>query len=766
MSSPIATTISVCHRSLNTRTKPVGLGVPFCRDELSDAARLAVWSEAGDAVPAQAKSLLTWPDGTVKWALVEFLPCVPPGKVGQYRLTIEDKPLLAPLPSVRIEDKDDQVVVDNGRLRFAISKKEFRLFAWLTLDGVPLVAEDTSSDLVVVGANGQRHYASCDPNFQVAVEEEGALHSVVKVTGTHLSHGGRGRLLDFQLRYHVYAGWPVVRLEHTFVNRQPPEEGADIRTIYATVALALGKETKRAIWYKGIMQPTPPQAVEIPENVSIQAQEGTFQPQIENTASLGLEGGPTDFYRTPGWEKFVRPYIDVTDGEKGAMGFFEEMSPNCPKEIASDGNVLEFHFYPAWAAPLKLPRGMSKRHWLVLAFHTGDFGPDERNLLYLDWDGILEATIPAERYCQCQVADMHRILPYQPRKYLKLERKIQRLFCVNWPSGWKDRGDEMGPWASPQRSSAWMNHEEDFVRAAMTQYFRIAGYYRTGNSLNSGYRLFLDARMAALHLMDIDFVDSSADPLREGAVIPHAREHVLNMVQTSHMWIDGLLMYYEASGDPEALRVARAVGDCLLRWLEQRPEVVFSTGRETGRPLLNLAALYEATRDERYRVGAQKLIAEYRRRLTAENGLYYPIEGAWRQDYAGYAAPEALYRYWLATGDEEAKLLALDIINWLIRDCLDPDGVYDYGGIELPNMAIFYQAYLWTGDERYLEMGRPGLSLFLAESPMPQAGAGFYVHQAWHYLKLADERGWIDDSEVPMVHGVSNFRFGARYDAW
>ena len=52
---------------------PVGLGFPFAKGELKDAASFVVFTPDGRPVPVQSKVLGRWPDGSVRWAHVFFL---------------------------------------------------------------------------------------------------------------------------------------------------------------------------------------------------------------------------------------------------------------------------------------------------------------------------------------------------------------------------------------------------------------------------------------------------------------------------------------------------------------------------------------------------------------------------------------------------------------------------------------------------------------------------------------------------------------------
>lgn len=56
----------------------VRVSVPWARGELWADADLAVVGPAGQVLPFQRRVLKQWPDGSVKWLLVDFAASVPP----------------------------------------------------------------------------------------------------------------------------------------------------------------------------------------------------------------------------------------------------------------------------------------------------------------------------------------------------------------------------------------------------------------------------------------------------------------------------------------------------------------------------------------------------------------------------------------------------------------------------------------------------------------------------------------------------------------
>jgi hypothetical protein len=59
-------------RYLDATRWPVRCGLPVPRGELADSGAVAVESARGERVACQARTLATWPDGSVKWLMLDF----------------------------------------------------------------------------------------------------------------------------------------------------------------------------------------------------------------------------------------------------------------------------------------------------------------------------------------------------------------------------------------------------------------------------------------------------------------------------------------------------------------------------------------------------------------------------------------------------------------------------------------------------------------------------------------------------------------------
>ena len=73
------------------------------------------------------------------------------------------------------------------------------------------------------------------------MEEAGPLRVIIKISGSHASQAGKS-FLDCTLRYYLYADSAAFKIEHTFINRERPEEGVAVKDIHVRASLNLGEE--------------------------------------------------------------------------------------------------------------------------------------------------------------------------------------------------------------------------------------------------------------------------------------------------------------------------------------------------------------------------------------------------------------------------------------------------------------------------------------------------------------------------------------------
>ena len=102
----------------NERREPVTCGIPWPRGVLNDLDDLRLHNEQGRPIPLQVRALDRWPDGSVRWSLLDWQADIRGAAV--YRLNIatasrgRQPPEMAAGPRLQAETRPGEVVVDTG----------------------------------------------------------------------------------------------------------------------------------------------------------------------------------------------------------------------------------------------------------------------------------------------------------------------------------------------------------------------------------------------------------------------------------------------------------------------------------------------------------------------------------------------------------------------------------------------------------------------------------------------------------------------------
>lgn len=766
---------------------PLRCSIPLPEGAVFDPAReLALVDEEGTDCAAQWRVLSTWNDGSARFALMDYAEAVLAPR-SERRFTLRPRgetPAGAPRAPITVIDDGASLTVDTGRLRWTFSKTRFSLGESIECHGRDWMHGQTS-DLCITDERGVTFRAS-QGKYRISLEERGPYRVIVRIDGWHGRDGQR--FMDYTVRYHFTAGGSQVLMLHHIRNRHGGRAGVRFQRCWLESTLNVNHTAVRRIQHNMHSLFTMQRALECPERVDLDTDSfptehvpdpflhpgsdrhiawTTPQTRIRNGESLREaeeEICESIYEKNPhktlaGDRRCCSPLIDLHEpGAGGLLVKFAMANPEAeyPLGMSSELNRFTVEFFPNWRQAHHFGEGMGKTRDVLFNFHDDsleamDLFHESANLFY---PGVVSPGAAA--YRNARFADMHRTMPFQPNKYPLLESKID-LFKMTqhghlWPlaEGWKHYGDEVGARGNLQQRGIvqFINNEEDYLYCTMID------AWRRGGAVGS--------TAMARHIMDIDYIDYSDDPGRNGATCPHAEDHVNGEVYTSHQWCQGLLYYYLATGDEEALRISKRIGDCLVWWITgPRSYALRFSGRETAWPLLSLSALYEVTHEERYRDAALKVVDDLLE-IQREHGRVVWEYPAGSGIYSGYMLTmtfNGIWDVWAATGEERVLQLWKDITKPVI-DELEHPGSWGYvifrnWQIKVADLTVLARWYELTGDEKYIRLGKNGLRLLLSGAPqLDSQFQGFFAMWYRHlilFLKYADEFGMIDDDHCTLV---------------
>jgi len=717
---------------------PICGGIPLGKGQLYTIENLELVDSQGVQIPAQTKIMATWPDKSIKWLLLNsIIPVSSQEKNNYYLRYAKDIQRQTYQAKLTVEENQNEVTVNTGKLRFTISKRGFCLLnkVWLdkNSDSTYDEAESLSSqgDMVIVH-KGKEYKSSLDKNYSLTIEESGPIRVCLKAQGWFVAENGK-KFCQFSTRIYAFEGSSYIKVQHTFVYTGYPEnkvhylykgkrlpENETIDAIYIKTPLNVGENKQFTFAADNkIMQ------AGLTENTEFLQSKFNSYTITKGANSLG-SGAKLD-----GW-------IDVSTQSEGVTLGIKNFWQQYPKGWLLDkekkniityiwpaqAGKLDFKTTPEALGPDSVARGsafgVAKTHELFFYFHTGDYAASNaKDIAYSLTSDMLVTAAPQ------WVADtkvLGRIYPADSR-FSQAEEFLSRLF--DWGArqienfGWygmvdfgdtlswhrdsdEDNSYDTADW-HPVGRWGWFNCEAVGTHTgALMQFLRSADYKYLKFGANQ-----------ARHSMDIDpcHYNTVSNDKRLKGVIPDDYSRVGSMhrhngnhwgdrnEEASHTNLTGLLLYYYITGDERAHDVLDEMGSFFLNerlTYFRHPDM--APQRSIANVLWGEVLLYELTADERYKKAADTWA-----------GLLYlgqKHDGAWAEDYnpvkkrwdgrphGGYIREytiPALIAYHQLTGNKAIAGSILKATEYVIKT--EEYGAYFDGSA---------YCYWLTGDRRYL----------------------------------------------------------------
>jgi hypothetical protein len=750
---------------------PVSIGLPFPPGQLKGVGHLAVLDPAGGLLLTQPRPTTWYRDGSIAWAYVQFPATMKAQTADMWRLVSLDQNALANTPAVKrklfpppdslkVSQTDTHIDIDTGRISLRIAKAPFTLFSRVSVGNRTVVQAGKEDGLTIVDEKGETFRSAWGRKPTVMIEQRGSVCVVVRIDGDHRSKDGRP-LFDYSARIHAFVNQDFVRVDYTFTNTAD----ADITKIKEMVL-------KTSLAGSGLFRGL---TADYKVDKFYEFAEPFFILQQKPDVTYGVFAG-ADIFKNDGTqiqglgyetEARARWWVNAANEQGGVTTALYQMLENYPKKLLASPDGIEVHLWPTEGGTLEFHQGMAKTHTVYFQFQTAD--ADKRDLR-ANAIRMIEPVIPwSPAYIRTSPTDsgdslLSRIPSYMPDRIPNIERGLRKAY-VSWESGGLARGmidfGDTYYGGSGPRGSFMANCAYDFPLTTYQQ------WARTGER-----RYFLGAQAAALHMMDIDTVHHTThEPAEFGGIRIHGPRHVQYnaegfencSVAPNHIWIDGLMLHSQMTGDLRGIQTAYGVGESMLKmsdkgWLTPPYIQSWHGVRNSAWPAVAFVTLYQTTHEDRFLAAARKIVYALKD-FQQPDGSFPMVLGF----YQGSAplqssiAMIALMRYHQCTGDPVVRDLFLRGLDSILRDLRFPDGEFMYitapdyrSGCTFPVEAFGY-GYALTGDRRYLTAVWPNLRSVLLgylQSRVSVQGEGALCYDwrgLFSYLYWGRRAGILED---------------------
>ena len=679
---------------------PVTSGIPLGQGKLFDAEAAMLVSKEGDQLPLQTETLSRWPDGSIRWLLLDFQTSLAASQTKEFQLRYGPNSKLSTSgKAIIVQQTKDNVELNTGVLRVVLSSKDFRLLdaVWLDRDGDGKFTDEErlttkqGAGIILTTPDGKSFHADVG-EATMEVEQSGPLRACVRIEGNHANKDGK--MFRYIVRLHAFAGQPYVKLNYTFINDHKPQLMSKVDSLELVFSANGENETKSII------------------NSMLGGNRRLFQVDDQSFEINAKPAGK----RAAGW-------VALGDKLGGFAVGVSEFWQNWPKSLESHNNQLRIGICPKFEAgrydgkPIKeeaklyyylrdgdysFKIGVSRTHQLWARFFNDEPSIESLDEFYRAADQPLLAQASTNYISQTQAAG--DVPPAnQSATYARYDAWLNSIFELHLSDLEKVREFGLlnfGDWYNIKWDS-WGNMEYDTPRCFALQYLR------TGDR-----RYFDRASQAARHYLDVDIVHEVSDKLHEfpgsakmrpGHIWLHQVGHTggyygrydgekyhdeaplimkgayqVGMYNFGHHWIGGVFDYYLLTGDRRALEVAKMSADAIAA---DCPTKYTDHLRDLGWPLNLVVAAYEATGKQEYLDAATRQWKLLQQHFDAQKGFQVMLayghctEPSTAKRCHGQNAymlaltMSGLARYHRLTQDPEALKGLSAGVEQLIREC-------------------------------------------------------------------------------------------------
>jgi hypothetical protein len=590
-STSVPLLLDSAHRSVSCQ--PVTVGIPFPQGALRDLGSLQLLDPGARAASVQAQKLATWPDGSVKWLLVDFIAGPLAKGRDSWILCCGTPPLLGvTAPALHIVDTDEKITIDTGAAQFHLSRTRVSPFIRVVSNGNDIIDRNRTNVLFV---DDKEH--SIEPRVdKVSMEVRGPVRATVCYEGVFPSRSP----VRFVARYCFFAGTGLVRMRLMIHNPNRARHRGGLWDLGDPNSI-LFKDLSVEFGFSGVGEPQTAWTNEVGQSTQFEPssleiyQDSSGGDNWQSKNHVNRDGRvPCSFrgYRvhTSGREEFglrASPTVALHGDKSCLAAAIPEFWQQFPKAIQVHGRQLRLQLFPGqFGDYYELQGGEQKTHTIWLDFHAkGSIAGAT-----LDWvHQPVRVHAPAQWYATCGA------FPFFEPAEEELEERLETILSGaiqgerslfarrEWIDeyGWRNYGEIYADHentyfkGSPPVISHY-NNQYDVVYGALLQYFR------TGDA-----RWFDLLDPLARHVIDIDIYHTDqdravyngglfwhTDHYRDAATCTHRSYSRANCASTGggygggpgneHNYTTGLLHYYYVTGDPAAREAVLSLADWVV----------------------------------------------------------------------------------------------------------------------------------------------------------------------------------------------------------
>lgn len=641
VAAPLRVKLSLKENAAENRlAEPVTSGIPLPRgvifpDKNTGQLPLKLVDKEGKTVPAQFNVTAPWPDGSVRWVLLDFQASIQSKKQQEYYLEQTDSPQTPP-SSLKVQDENGKITVDTGAITFTVNKTNFNLLDQVIINSnrQEIISSGHKEGIVLVDDKDQRYLAALASPQEIRVEEVTPLRTIILVRGQYKAENGQTfypQAANYTVRIYAYNNKDYIRLlfslenngRYGFRHEDHKSDSFLIESLHLSLPLKLEDSLNMS---------------SNNADESFKASDRFFLFQRHTTLNLYNETKNFEYFMKHNDEQieaglFANGWLDLKGTNKGFTLAMRHFWQNYPKALELTNGKLFLHLWPKggkWPPDAekfyKIRGGTHKTYEVLLRFYNpksdklsgkqlvaafsspmlalpspewfsetkaiGWIAPASKKRKEVELNEALQRYEKLQR-CKVHVEDAEEQHGEVPPSTVYTER-MARGEGLDW-YGWMDFGDLA--WGGETGEGAYASTHYDWPYGMLLHFIR-----------TSDYAFFDLGDEIARHRMDIDqYHSKNGSPwlanFQWNEFGTHERSPEPWEPNPSHTWIKGLVLYHLLTGNLKSKEVALAVGEATKYywthdWGDTRPGS--AELRIQGWCIENLIELYRLTGNKEY----------------------------------------------------------------------------------------------------------------------------------------------------------------------
>ncbi len=593
--------------------QPITVGVPFPRGVLTDPNAVELVDSAGSPCLLQTQALAYWPDGSVKWLLLDYVASAGADRPKEWTLRPAGGVRAEPSADrLRLDETEKCVRVHTGTVGFHLRRTIATLLEQTELVGTPILGAFTGSRMLFLNRKEQlltTHVKRMD------VEARGPIRATFRASGNVVAGNCR-----FVTRFSAFTGTGLARIDVRLHNPWPARHRHGLWDLHDPGSMyfhlfglefILDDETSPRIAYRTAqdqrLEECPVDTLRMSQTTSkaTQPQDNPrYSPRAEPILQLRGSHGRLTVAVPEFWQQFPRA-LSVTQDRVHKAGLASSYT------MSRIRVSLLSNQYPLNTV---LQGGERKTHTVWLHFGTPNDTPDD----VLDWvyrparvvappewyeaASVLPCFLTAEHEAAARLQD-YLTPAVEGDNSLFARREIIDEY------GWRNYGElyadhEAAHYKGTPPVVSHYNNQYDVIFGTLLQ------YVRTGDA-----RWWHLCDPLARHVMDIDIYHTTQDrPAYNGGLFWHtdhyrdagtATHRAYSRVNkpadgrpygggpsNEHNYTTGLLYYHYLTGNPDTANAVIGLADWVVRMddgrlnllglLDEGPTGLASQTREPG----------------------------------------------------------------------------------------------------------------------------------------------------------------------------------------